>query len=205
MDSINYTEVARSRYTGLFKDDKVFDAIVSTCTQALELYQTEYLEIFDSLLNIDKSSGKQIDLIGGIVGQDRVLANFISTPYFGFQDAPLAQSFGTVSNPAIGGEWRSITNPQQGSNRQLTDEEYRTIIKARILRNVSDGTLNSLLSIINTIDGTTTASVVMNNTCDVNIVVVNPSPILYYFLTRRTTSDSIIPIPLGVRTRLTVI
>lgn len=205
MDSINYTEVARSRYTGLFKDDKVFDAIVSTCTQALELYQAEYLEMFDSLLNIDKSSGKQLDLIGGIVGQDRVLANFISTPYFGFQDAPLAQSFGTVSNPAIGGEWRSITNPQQGSNRQLTDEEYRTIIKARILRNVSDGTLNSLLSIINTIDGTTTASVVMNNTCDVNIVVVNPSPILYYFLTRRTTSDSITPIPLGVRTRLTVI
>jgi hypothetical protein len=205
MTPIDYTSVAKSRYTALFNSDPVYDAIVSTVTQLLELYQDQYISIFDSLLNIDKSSGVQLDLIGKLIGQDRVLANFVNTPYFGFEDAPLAQSFGTVSNPAVGGEWWSITNPPTGSNRALDDNEYRRILKARILKNNSNGTIDSLLSIINTIDGSVTSSVSVNSTCDVNIVVVNPTLILYYFLTRRTTSDSIIPIPVGVRTRIKVI
>jgi hypothetical protein len=205
MTPINYTEVAQSRYTGLFNSDPVYDAIISTVTQALESYQAQYIAIFDTLLNIDSSTGKQLDLIGGIIGQDRVLANFVSTPYFGFEDAPLAQSFGTVSNPSVGGKYRSITNTTTGSNQALSDVEYRRILKARILKNNSDGTLNSVLAIINMIDGSTTTSTVINSTCDVSIVLVNPTPILYYFLTRRTTSDSIIPIPVGVRTRIKVI
>jgi len=200
MDSLEYTEVAQSRKTGLFTNDNgVFEAIVTSITDLLEQYQTQYIYIYDNLLSIDNSSGVQLDMIGKIVGQDRVLANFFDTPYFGFQDAPLAQSFGTISNPSTGGKWRSVTNNNISENRLLTDDEYRRIIKARILKNNSDGTLNSLLSVINMIDNSSSASVTISKSCNCTINLVNPSNILYYFLTNRNNNDSIIPIPLGVR------
>lgn len=206
MERIDYYDLCKSRYTGLFKTDNgVYDAIIKTICDALNQYQDQYLTIFTNLLNIDNSSGEQLDMIGRIVGQDRTLADFVSTPYFGFEDAPLAQSFGTITNPAIGGKWRSITNPASGTNKLLADSEYRTLIKARILKNNSKGTLNDLLAVINLIDGSSTTFTSVNSNGDVTILLRSPTPILYYFLTKRNTPDSIIPIPLGVRTRVKII
>jgi len=206
MESIDYTELVNSRLTGLFsKDNGVFAAIVTSITDTLDQYQSEYINIISNLLSIDNSEGAQLDLIGKIVGQDRVLANFYDTPYFGFEDAPLAQSFGTVSNPSTGGKFRSITNTNVGENRLLTDVEYRRIIKARILKNNSRSTLNDFLQVVNMIDNSTTTSITINTSCNGVVNLVNPSNILYYFLTNRYSKDSIIPIPLGVRLGITLI
>ena len=38
---LDYTKLAKTRYTDLFKNDEVFDAIVTTITEVMNDYQNE--------------------------------------------------------------------------------------------------------------------------------------------------------------------
>lgn len=205
---VDYQEESTPRYTDLFKNDPVFDAIIKTIVPVVQEYQGFYGEYYASFLNIDNSVGKQLDMIGSIVGQPRLLLNFITDPYFGFQGAPNAQSFGTELDSEVGGYWRSITNPQAGTNLQLDDEIYRKLIKARIIKNNSRGTVTDFLSVMNILTDNVLTSVTDVSTATISatasVVMVEPvNPLATYFLGRLRLSDNLIPIPLGVKLTLT--
>lgn len=196
---------ARTRYTGTFNDDPAFDRVVKTLIDYLSVSQDLAFTLVDALFNIDKSSGKMLDLIGKVVNQDRVLVAYDLTQYFGFSGHPLAKGFGTLDNPEIGGYWRD-SSAETSKFRVLTDPEYRVILKARIASNNSGGTTDDLLRVVNILTGSTNARVDTNSSGEALLIVSTENlEFLQYFYTRIGSTDSILPIPLGVNLKIEVI
>lgn len=196
---------AKSRYTGTFKEDPVFDRIVRTMVGYLEETQDQTYSIVEQAFNIDKSSGYMLDLIGKIVGQSRILFSYDVEPKFGFFGHPLAQSFGTVNNQNVGGYWDSMSNNSK-KFRVMLDDEYRKVIRARILSNVSGGTVDDLLRVVNILTDTESARVDVNGSGNALLVVEDKNlELLQYFFTRIGTPDALLPIPLGVSLQVEVL
>lgn len=141
MEEVDYLEIARGRYTDLFQDDPIFDALVATLVEYKMKVQKEHIELADTILDIEKSVGANLDLIGSIVGQSRILVDYYSKPYFGFEGNPRAEPFDK-------GLWYSLFTSDSGDSRSLTDEEYRRVIKARILRNKTNGNRADFIAIM---------------------------------------------------------
>lgn len=195
----DYVGLSKSRTTGLFADDAVYEAFIQAAVALCEEKQLELQELETTLLNIDLSIGSQLDLIGKIVGQDRDLVLFTADPFFGFVGGRNAQAFGV-------GTWRSILKEQTGVDRQLDDVSYRTVLKARILSNGNNATVNGCLSVINILAGNKTTKIENGSTSgNATIVVTTPSPILLYFLSQLDKPNSLIPVPLGVKMKVEIV
>lgn len=147
----DYLGVARSRITEQFKDKEVIDRFL----QLLIFAQTELQTVFKDLMqlrSLDTATGEQLNIIGRIVGQDRVLLNSDLYDFFGFQGALKAGSMGTLSNPNIGSIFYSLGKPL-GGNIELSDETYRLFIQAKILKNTTASTSEEFIRSINLIFG----------------------------------------------------
>lgn len=143
---IDYLNLMKSNITEAFKDKVVFNKF-------LELFSAQAGDIQASLKDlmqkrsIDTATGSQLDIIGRIVGQDREIVNAAAFPYFGFEGAPLAQSYGDLENPRFGGYYWDITQQLSG-NVRLNDEQYRLFIKAKIKKNITRSTPEDVISFI---------------------------------------------------------
>lgn len=128
-----YLETARSRVTEQFKNKPVFDKYI-------QLLLSGHIELQDvmkdvmQLRSIDTAVGAQLDVIGEIVGRPRGLITSDVFYYFGFDGEPRAETFGSTTDPTVGGPWYSLGAPL-GVSRPPSDEEYRLIIKAKIIKN----------------------------------------------------------------------
>lgn len=129
----DYVGVARTRYTEQFKGKPVFDKYIQLLLSGFEELQ-EVARQLQQERSIDTAVGAQLDVIGEIVGRPRGLVSAELFEYFGFQTAPQAGSFGSLTDPAVGAPWYSLGAPT-GISRQPSDEEYRLILKAKIIKN----------------------------------------------------------------------
>lgn len=124
--------------TTQFADKDIFKRYL----KLLKLGAQEALSVARDLMqkrDIDSATGDQLDIIGDIVGQPRILINTDLYPFFGFQGELAAKSFGTYYNNQIGGYWYSYGG-KIGGDVYLNDEQYRLIIKAKIIKNNAKGT-----------------------------------------------------------------
>lgn len=194
---VDYLAEGRGRYTEQFKDKAVYDAYLKIVLDQLNVLQTSFKELMQ-LRSLETATGSQLDLIGKLVGQDRTLVNYNAFPYFGFDGAASAETFGTVSDPTIGGVFRSVQQ-QEGSAATVDDETYRFIIKARIIANTTRATPQAVIDGLNFITGNTTSGVVEQPNAHVTIEIQNTlTDFQRYFLTGLSQQGSIIPIPIGV-------
>lgn len=128
-----FLETARDRITDQFKGKPVLDKFLQlTNSGKLEL-QTVLKDVMQ-LRSIDTAVGAQLDVIGEIVGRPRGLVTSSIFEYFGFQGHPQAGSYGSVIDPTVGRPWYSLDAPL-GLSRAPSDEEYRLILKAKIIKN----------------------------------------------------------------------
>lgn len=99
--------------------------------------QTENLDNFyDFIWNVATAQGVGLDIWGRIVGVQRVLHVQSSVLYFGFEEsAPSGTPFGT--QPFYSGG--TIT-----SNFSLSDDAFRTLIFAKALANISNGSIPAI-------------------------------------------------------------
>ena len=193
MEEQDYKTIARSRLTDRHRSDDTFLAILDTLIELKEERQREYLAIADTLLDIDKSTGKNLDLIGKLIGEERTLVNFIDRVYFGFLGARLAEAYDF-------GYWYSLYKNKYGTLRTLTDEEYRRVLKARVIKNSSNNGRNSFLEVLNMLSNNQ-ASVVMeglDNTA-ISVEVEDYDGLVSYYLSKYKNDMNLIPIPLGRR------
>lgn len=131
--TIDHKQLAQSRLATQFREStNLINYIKSLLVEADTLEQV-FQDIIDKRW-IDTAEGINLDIIGSIVGQPRELIDATVLFYFGFLTSPGALSFGTISDPSVGGRFRSVSESTTGS-RQLTDDEYRFFIKARIVKN----------------------------------------------------------------------
>lgn len=144
MSSIDHKALAISRLATQFKESTNLISYI----RALLLEANDLEEVFCDLLDkrwIDTAEGVNLDILGSIVGQSREFIDAEIFDYFGFADNPQAQSFGSVVDTSLGGRFKFIDEVTTGI-RQLSDDEYRLFIKARISRNRTSSTPEDIIA-----------------------------------------------------------
>jgi hypothetical protein len=130
---VPFVDEARGRITEQFKDKPIIDKYIRLLIGEWSEMQV-VLQDLQQLRSIDTAVGAQLDIIGEIVGRPRGLVTAELFYYFGFESAPLGGSFASTTDPTVGAPWYSIDAPT-GISREPSDEEYRLILKAKIIKN----------------------------------------------------------------------
>lgn len=199
---INYAEDYHETKPSLFRESENLDRLLQALFDVCDVQQRGFLWLSENLLNVDVAQGFHLDFIGGVVGQPRFLSDFNTEPYFGFDKSYQSKTFGSALDPEVGGYWNSRSYFNTATSRQLNDEEYRRLIKARAIYNQSNCSANDLLEVVNLITNS------KNNTIQVlrhGLIQINTddsSGIISYFVDRLLNDDNILPIAAGVRVGL---
>jgi len=93
---------------------------------------------------LNGSHGIQLDGIGEIVGVERPVVAVDTVGAFGFEGDPTSLGFGTLIDDTIGGNFILLN----ANGVLLNDEDYRTLIKARIILNSSSKTADESTNLI---------------------------------------------------------
>ena len=193
MQEQDYKTIAQSRLTDRHRSDEPFLAILDTLIKLKEERQREYLSLAETFLDIDKSTGKNLDVIGRLIGEERTLVNFIDRSYFGFLGARLSESYDI-------GYWYSLYRNKYGTLRTLTDEEYRRVLKARIIKNSSDSSRESFLEVLNILSNNNFS--VITESLDNSAILVEIEDydgLVSYYLSKYKSDRNLIPVPMGRR------
>ena len=124
-----------------YSNSPIIDGIITSFAAAIDL--TELMDaFFDNMFNPDTAVGYGLDVIGRIVGVSRTLAFSGSTTYLGFKEGSSWTGFGQ------GG---FFSGGSTTTNVQLADTDYRTLIRAKMAGNISDGSIPSINNILLTL------------------------------------------------------
>jgi len=128
-----------------YNESPVFLAFIEALNKEADNILLETNRVID-LRWVDTATGANLDILGLIVGVGREVVDFIETIFFGYDPDPTAKSFGDLNDPSVGGIYRDgLLNPVQ--TRLLSDDEYRLLIAAKILKNQTEITPNDVLQI----------------------------------------------------------
>lgn len=144
MAIINHKELAESRLATQFRESLNLINYIRTLLIEADTLEQVLHGILDKRW-IDTAEGANLDIIGSIVGQPRIVIGAELFGYFGFAVNLESGSFGSVSDVSLGERFRELGEAING-NRRLSDEEYRIWIKARIARNISGSTPEDIIS-----------------------------------------------------------
>jgi hypothetical protein len=124
-----------------YSNSNIIDGIITSLAAALDL--TELMDSFyDDMMNPDTAIGYGLDVIGRIVDVSRTLPFSGSTTFLGFNEASSWTGFGQ------GG---FFSGGSTTTNVQLSDSDYRTLIRAKMAGNISDGSIPSINNILLTL------------------------------------------------------
>lgn len=199
---INYAEEYHEMKPSLFRESENLDRLLQALFDVCDVQQRGFLWLSENLLNVDVAQGFHLDFIGGIVGQPRFLSDFNTEPYFGFDKSYQSKTFGSALDPEVGGYWNSRSYFNTATSRQLNDDEYRRLIKARAIYNQSNCTTNDLLEVVNLITDRDDNTVQLLRHGLINIRSDDDTGILSYFVDRLYNEDNVLPIAAGVRVGL---
>ena len=109
---------------------------VATVTAYSEEFELIYdnANILQMAYDLDFAVGKQLDIIGKIVGISRNVPFSIPKNYFGFSGHLNAYPFGSKFNSVVAYPFRGKFEIPY-SDGQLNDNDYRFFIKAKIIKN----------------------------------------------------------------------
>lgn len=200
--TINYYSDFLNNSPSLFVESENLKKVIEVILNQYQIDQEKYLWLIDNILNLEIAEKYHLDFIGQLVGQDRFLVNFNQEKYFGFLGSYQSETLGTLSDESVGGYWNSVDNFVSSSARRLNDEEYKRIIKARIIYNNSNCLMNDLVSVVNLITNRTDNRISLVKHGQLVIKSVDESGLLTYFFDRLELEDNILPITYGVSVSL---
>lgn len=112
-------------------------------TQAQDIEQL--FEAVAAIVDIDSAEGVQLDNLGELIGISRYILNTLPAQYFSFDGQPGAGRLGEEGLVDVGAAFYEEGALLTGTSI-LTDLQLRLYIRARIARNHSDGTLESVVN-----------------------------------------------------------
>lgn len=187
----DYTKLITSEHNQRPK----FKAMVGLVSNAWgELY--DFTKTLPSEFDLDNAVGAQLDVVGKWAGQSRLIDNVILVQYFNYDGAPGALNFGEEADLSVGGRFFNESDALDASTL-LADPEYRTIIRARTVRNTAKGLTADFIKVLNFIFN---APTIIDDTGDMTIGVYISRPISLVERAIITALD-ILPRPAGVRIR----
>jgi hypothetical protein len=155
--------------------------------------------------NLETAKGKQLDLLGRILGVSRTITGVTFTrAYYGYMLYGDTSPF--AFNPMLlyGAEapdvqFRDYRESQQ-SLYDLTDEEYRVILKLAVIKNNSNASVKSIDEILDSLLGT---DVYFNDRMNMTISYMIGENLSRLFTIAQATG--LLPNPAGVGTSLVVV
>lgn len=143
---VDHQDAAKKRLIIQYKESDTIrlylDAVLSLANDLERVFCDLLLKRF-----IDTAEGVNLDIIGELVGQPRVLIDASIIEFFGFEGDPTARGFTSLSSPETGGRFRSVNESTTG-NITLTDEDYRLFIRARIIKNNTRASREDIIAMI---------------------------------------------------------
>lgn len=202
VSAINYFSDYQELRPSLFRESENLDSLIHSISEVQHKQQEQFLWLSENILNIDIAEKYHLDFIGNLVGQTRFLLDFNVEPYFGFEYSYEGDTFGAKGLPFIGGYWNSRSSFNTSTARQLTDDEYRRVIKARVIFNHSSCTSNDLLEVLNLLTNSKDNTVQIESHGTIKIKTTDAVGLVPYFINRLHLNDNILPIAAGVRVYL---
>lgn len=202
-NKVDYYAEAVSRYTDQFQNKPVFDKYVRLLLNEKVSAQTAMQQLMQ-LRSLDTAAGKQLDVIGNIVGQERILVDTGLYIYFGWAEDPTAGGWADMNVPSSGYQWVSQDDEDnQSSFVYIDDETYRLFIRSKILKNISGISPEEIIEFFNFLFGTTTTKLteLYPNTCIIGIgkeLSFQEKQFLNYAVVNPEYIDRLFPKPAGV-------
>ncbi len=131
---IYHVEQILSRVYGQYKNSNKLNLWLSINGEIANELQTAIDKVITSY-DIDSNSGNQLDIIGKLVGIGREVIGDVQFPPEEFGDD-------TVE---FGDESAQFSALSVAENDELSDEYYRVLIRAKIVKNNSDSTIDSII------------------------------------------------------------
>lgn len=200
--SFDYYEEYLDLQPSLFRESHNLHKLLQAIFSTYDKQQQDFLWLANNILNIDLAEKYQLDFIGSIVGQPRLLVGFNTEKYFGFKNSYQGETFGSAELDFVGGYWNSRSYFNTASSRILNDDEYRRIIKARVIYNSSNCACNDLIEVINLITNRNDNTVQTVKHGLIRIRTKDTTGFLSYFVDRIPLLYNILPIAAGVTVSL---
>lgn len=126
-----------------FKDSEKLKSLISVQLEEFQTLDNTFNDLLDNRL-IDTAIGAQLDGIGEILGLPRPLLPVDVIGAFGFFGDSTSKSFGTLSDPALGGYFADFASTRQTAN----DEAYRKLLRAKAVINRTSMTVEETLEMV---------------------------------------------------------
>jgi hypothetical protein len=144
----DYTTLITSEHRG----QPNFNALVNLLANGVGAVTT----VIDSLpaaFDLDAAIAPQLDVDGQWIGQTRAVNGVLLIGFFGYSDDLSALGFGELGQPGVGGRFIELSDSTTAV-ALLSDPEYRTLLRAKILENNWNADVGSfeaaLAEIVNT-------------------------------------------------------
>ena len=98
------------------------------------------IDSINSSYEIDSNEGEQLNIIGRVVNIDRSIIGDVPLPVYELNSEELYEAGDTDV---------MLSTPSVAENQQLSDDWFRVLIRAKIARNGSDVTTDSILDVVN--------------------------------------------------------
>lgn len=209
LEKLDYHQIVKDRITNQFKHSLNIERLNKVWTNGFQELQETLLDIAN-INNVDTALGKNLEIIGEIVGQPRGLLQISTSGYFGFEQDPGAKSFGSLKN-GRGGIYYSLDDPASG-NVKLNDTDYRLFVKSKIILNNTGSTPEDIIAAARYIFQTDTVELFEGGTDpeEPGVMTLNigrawndPEATFFPDLDETVIADRLLPIPVGVRIEYT--
>jgi hypothetical protein len=135
---INYRDTIISQYSSSPSIGAVIDSFNQWIDPTVDLD-----DFYDKIWNLDTAEGYGLDIWGRIVGVGRVL-QIAASKYFGFDEATNLSADPFNTSPFYTGQ-------QINNNFILSDDGFKTLILAKALSNICDGSIPAINQVLLTL------------------------------------------------------
>lgn len=174
---------------------------VATVTAITEEFELIYdnANILDFAYDLDNAIGKQLDIIGRIVGINRKVPFAVPKNYFGFSGHSNAYPFGSKFNVVVAYPFKRKSEIPY-TEGELNDNDYRLFIRAKIIKNyaTSKNIDESKLSIQDAIDFLFESKAYISDNKDMTMTL-NIDSSYDFEMIRYIENLDLLPRPQGVR------
>lgn len=107
----------------------------------------DFYNSFETEFDLDIAQGKQLDIIGKIVGLSRNVPLAVAKKYFGFDDDTNTFPFSELNGGVVSYPFKEL-DEEEYTDLQLNDIDYRFFLKAKISNNFAESDILSVNEII---------------------------------------------------------
>jgi hypothetical protein len=184
--TMDHVERAKSRIINEYRDkQRMVRWLTITPEIANEHLEGALDQVYGSY-DVDTVSGEMLDVIGRIVGVARPILRAAEFDVFGYEGNDSYTNYNIA--PYIG--------DGEATDAPLNNDLYRKLIKAKIARNISDGTADSIIQLLEIIIGVKVTALVSNGDKSFDIGVASELDNTTLYLIE---NFDIIPRPQGTR------